>query len=76
MSFRDMSEEDLVKARKDTLRVMLDQRPIIHKNVVAVSSINEQVCLEYYRFPLNTKTVLSASFMVFPSLSFACCQKQ
>ena len=43
MSFRDITEEGLVKAKKDTLRMMLDQRPIIHKNVVAVSSINEQV---------------------------------
>eukprot|EP00795_Rhopilema_esculentum_P002312 gene2312-17941_t len=41
-SIQDMSEEGLIKARKDTLRMMLEQRPIIHKNVVAVSSINEQ----------------------------------
>ena len=43
VAFRDMTEEGFVKARKDTLRMMLDQRPIIHKNVVVVSSINEQV---------------------------------
>eukprot|EP00794_Sanderia_malayensis_P006311 gene6311-7033_t len=41
-SIQDLHDEGLVKSRKETLRMMLEHRPIIHGQVVAISSINEQ----------------------------------
>ena len=52
ITFRDMADEGCVKARKDTLNMMLNHRPIVHENVVVVSTIGEQVhelhCLSLY----------------------------
>ena len=38
-----MADEGCVKARKDKLTMMLNHRPVVHENVVVVSSIGEQV---------------------------------